>query len=105
MKDEIPVCATIPTADRRLGGMSRYHGKSRSNLARVALAMSPEIFRNQARVCFFVMALGMMVLERAARAGSGLSARGPARSGCDIKEAILRNRLVESIGCYLAFSG
>src|SRR5690606_26079542 len=53
MNEEMPACATIPTADLRPGGISRYHGNVSSKRFRVAVASSPETVFNHARVCSF----------------------------------------------------
>src|SRR5262245_60332893 len=50
MNDEMPACATSPTADRRAGGISAYHGSDSSSRLIVAVARSPEILRSHARV-------------------------------------------------------
>ena len=55
MNDEMPACATRPTADRRLGGMSPYHGSVSSRRFSVWVESSPEMRRSQASVSAFVL--------------------------------------------------
>ena len=55
MKLEMPACATIPTAERRPGGIEPYQGSVSSSRFSVAVASSPERVRSHARVCAFVL--------------------------------------------------
>jgi hypothetical protein len=57
MNDVMPACATRPTALRRPGGISRYHGSVSSRRLSVAVDNSPDSVRSQASVCCFVRAV------------------------------------------------
>src|SRR5690606_34915565 len=84
MKEVIPACATSPTADRRAGGMSAYHGRVSSSRLMVTVAMSPEIRRSQASVA----ALSMVEGEDAVT-DSALTAGVAARAGVDVVQRVL----------------
>ena len=62
MNEAMPACATSPTAERRAGGMSAYHGSESSSRLIVAVARSPEIRRSQGTLDGDGLAIGGLIL-------------------------------------------
>src|SRR5690606_12834367 len=69
MNELIPVCATSPTADLRLGGMLPYQGRVSSSRVTVCVASSPAMVRSQASSCSFVLVIGIRLCLSARAAG------------------------------------
>ena len=87
MNDVMPAWATRPTAERRLGGMSPYHGSVSSRRLSVAVERSPEMVRSQASVSAFV--LGFVATSSPASSRR----RRSGRAGGHVVQAVLLDRL------------
>src|SRR6185437_6307524 len=88
MNDVMPAWATSPTADRRAGGISAYHGSVSSRRLMVAVARSPAMRRSQASVS------ALSIVGVPALTGRSALPAGAAAGACvDVVQAVLLDRL------------